>query len=61
MSVSACGNREIHFSRQDDEDLRNEPTTAAILEKARRDANVALASVASRDPRCSQPSVTFRS
>jgi hypothetical protein len=38
--VSACGGRSNHFSRQDEEDLRTEPTTTAILDKARRDAGV---------------------
>ena len=38
--VSACGSRTIHFSREDEDDLRKEPTTGAILEKARRDAHV---------------------
>jgi len=38
--VSACGSRSAYFSREDEEDLRKEPTTTAILDKARRDAGV---------------------
>jgi hypothetical protein len=38
--ISACGSRSSSFSREDEEDLRKEPTTAAILDKARRDGNV---------------------
>jgi hypothetical protein len=38
--VSACGSRSTHFTREDEDDLRKEPTTSAILDKTRRDANV---------------------
>jgi hypothetical protein len=38
--VRACGSRDVHFNPQDEEDLRKEPTTSAILDKARRDAGV---------------------
>lgn len=37
--VSACGNRSPYFSREDEDDLRNGPSTTAILDKARRDAH----------------------
>lgn len=43
--VSACGSRTTHFSREDEESLRNEQTTSDILDKARRDANVGGARV----------------
>jgi hypothetical protein len=46
--VSACGSRSTHFSREDEEDLRKEPTTSAILDKARRDANIGGPAVAVR-------------
>lgn len=38
--VGTCTSRDLTFTRQDEEDLRREPTTTAILDKARRDAGV---------------------
>lgn len=38
--VSACGSRSNYFTREDEEALRKEPATSAILDKARRDAGV---------------------